>query len=142
VTTVELIVAIVGAVAAVAALWGVFTRFRPRFEARVDERRQAIRLDVANKGRASGRIGDVTVVDGELVGLPCAFAGLSDGYYAAEIDGRSNWFLIIEAIREEGPFPEDAQVRVEWGRGPAKLIAVTQEKDTAYFGMKSKWPPP
>jgi hypothetical protein len=134
------IASVAGALAAVAALWGVFRWFRPTFRARVDERRQAIRLDVANRGRASGWITRVAVIGPDGIHQQTNFAGFTGGQFkAAEVPGRTSWWLIIESTPVAGAFPEHAQVLVE-SRGRRRSIVPEVAAGLSYHGSKSNWP--
>jgi hypothetical protein len=136
------IAAIIGIPAAVAGAIAVFKWFRPEFRARIDGRRQAIRLDVDNKGRASGRIRTVAPVDAELAEIPAEYPGV-DGRdsVSAEIPGRSAWFLIIEAApRESAVFPEDTRVFVRYGRRKERQLELEPAPKVGYWGMNSNWP--
>lgn len=141
--------AVVGAIAAVVgipvgvatAFLGPVKRFRPHAKARIDERRQGIRLDLRNKGRASGRINQVAVVGNGDVELPEArFAGLpGDRFKPAELPARAKRYLIITATPATGAFPPSTRVRVEWGTGKNRTLEPKESKDVAYYGMESDW---
>jgi hypothetical protein len=97
---------VIAALAGTATLLTTIKRFRLKLRATIDARRQAIRLEVASKGRASGWIRDVVAIDGNLRVLDVAFAGLTDeAFKAAELPGHSSWELIINALPSNGPFP-------------------------------------
>jgi hypothetical protein len=131
----------VGAAVAIISLYGVFKWFRPKFRARIDGRRQGIRVDVVNEGRAEGRIRKVALVDEQLGELDARCAGLNDGrFHPAEIPGRSKWFLIIEALRETGAFPMGARILVAWGRRKERLLELEPTENVIYYGLTSDWP--
>jgi hypothetical protein len=135
------IAAIVAAVAGLLALWAVFQRFRLKLDAKFDERRQAIRVEFDNQGRASRFINAVAVVDPKRTEVPATVAGLPDGRFSpTELPGRTSWYLILAADRAAGAFPGQVQVRVEWGRRRTRLISPTTTSGTAYYGLNSKWP--
>ena len=114
--------------------------FRPRFKARIDKRRQAIRLDVKNRGRRTGRVNDVLVINSDTVQIPCEFAGLPEGrFQPADIPGRSLRHLILAAVRARGSFPADAEVKVKWGLDKERTVKPKQN-DAAYYGEDSHWP--
>lgn len=130
---------VVGALAALAGLWGVFRRFRPKFTAKMDGPCQAIRLDVKNAGRNTGRINDVAVVDQDLVELPCEFAGLASGFHPVELSGAAAKYLIIAADRTTGPFSTGVRVRVEWGRRRSRVLEPERDPEARYYGLQSDW---
>ena len=133
---------VVSAVAALAGLYAVLKSFRPRLRARIDGRRQAIRVDVANAGRAGGRISGVAVVRPDMEEVDATFAALPDGRFKpAEIPGRSGgWHLIVGADRQSGGFPDDVLVRVSWGLRGERLLEPEPAPDVSYHGMASQWP--
>jgi hypothetical protein len=140
-TWIGVAVGIVGALAGIAGLWGVFRWFRPAFRARIDERRQAIRLDVTNKGRAGGWIREVAAIDAQRNELDAAFAGLEgERFRPVELPGHTSWWLILAASRANGPFPEATSVLVRWGRGSERTLAPEKTKGVSYYGMNSQWP--
>lgn len=134
----------IGALAGVAALGvgsAALTRFRPSFTARVDRRRQAIRLDVVNRGRATGVVSEVAVIGPTNDELPCDFAGLPDGrFQRAALDGREPKHLIIRARQNTGPFPPDVRVKVVSGRRRTKVLTPLPT-NTSYYGddLLSDW---
>ena len=134
----------VGAVAAIAGvLWNMFRRFRPALRARVDARRQAIRLDVVNDGRAGGWINEVAVTGRDAGDMDATFFDLEGGdFRAAEIPPHSSWYLIIRAARGS-PFPPDAEVYVEWARRGKCSLEPERVATTSYYAdeLKSLWPP-
>jgi hypothetical protein len=135
------IAAIVAAIATPIAWYTVFKRFRPKFQARIDARRQAIRLDVVNKGRAKGRIRKAAAIDETLVEQKAQYGGLKDGvFYPIEVPGKSTRFLIIEASEESGPFPEGVHVLVAWGSRKERQLTLEPTDNVSYYGMKSDWP--
>jgi hypothetical protein len=133
----------VGAVAAVLGLWAVFRRFRPEMTARIDGRRQGIRIDFENRGRAAGRVSRVAIVrGGSMTEVPAEFAGLpEERFRAAELPARSgDWYLIAAAPRTDGAFPEGVRVHARWGLGRRKTIEPEEAPDVGYAGMASQWP--
>jgi hypothetical protein len=144
--TIALIGAIAGVVAALAgviALWAVFRRFKLSIRARIDERRQAIRVDLKNKGRASGQVSEVAVIDQHLVDLDPQFFGLDgDRFRSARLPKQSSWFLIIRDRSANREFPPDARVRVRWGKRKKRDLVPEQVSATSYYGdlLKSEWP--
>jgi len=138
---VALVVGVVGAVVTVIGLHGDFKWFRPKFRARIDGRRQGIRLDVDNRGRAQGRIRKVVLVDEQLDEWHARYAGLGEGcFHPAEIPARSKWFLFIEAPRETGEFPMGIRILVAWGRRKQRLLELEPSESVSYYGRKSDWP--
>lgn len=132
---------VIGAVAAVLGLFAVFKWFRPKFRARSDDRRQAIRLDVVNDGRAAGCIRKAAPVDEQLGELNARYAGLNDGrFHAAEVPARSTQLLIIEALPETGEFPSGTRVLVAWGRRKQRVLDLEPSDGVSYYGMGSDWP--
>jgi hypothetical protein len=132
----------VAAVAAIAALWGVFRWFKPTFRARVDARRQAIRLDVVNDGRAGGWVNEVAVIGRDAGELNATFFDLEGGdFRRGDIPPHSRWHLIIRAPRGN-PFPADAAVLVKWGRRGTRTLIPEATTGTSYYGekLKSQWP--
>ena len=133
------VAAVVAAGAAVASLFA-FKRFRPELRATIDSRRQAIRLEVVSKGRATGWIKDVYAMDSKMHVLSVGFAGLAgEAFKAAEIPTNSSWELILAALPTIGAFPPGTRVRVVWGRGKKRDL-VPAEVDVSYFGLNSRWP--
>lgn len=135
------IAGVVAAIAGIAALWAIFGWFRPQFDAKIDARRQAIRLGVHNKGFATGQVSEVAVINGRRVDLGPEFFGLEEQrFWAAELPKRSAWHLIIRA-RRPTPFPADARVRVRWGKNKVRDL-VPEPQETSYYGpeMTSQWP--
>jgi hypothetical protein len=131
-------VAVVGVV--VSALVAV-TRFRPKFTARIDRRRQAIRVDAVNRGRLEGYVHDVAVVDEHDDEHPCEFAGLPDGRFeTAKLARARTQYLIIRASRTKGPFPDGVRVKVKWGRKRQRSLT-PEPTNTSYYGedLKSDW---
>jgi hypothetical protein len=139
--TIEVVAAVIAAIAAVAGLAAVFTRFKPRFDAKIDKRRQAIRLEVVNKGRRDGRISNVSVIEPQGTEVPSKFAGLSKSkFHSASLSKGDLWALVIEA--EKGsPFAKDIRIFVKWGWGRWRRKELTPEPaDTSYHGTESDWP--
>lgn|GEM_PF-3678875 len=136
------IASVVAAVVAVVALWAIFGWFRPRFDAKVDERRQAIKLEIDNKGFVSGQVNEVAVINGRNVDLEPKFFGLDDErFWAAELPRRSSWRLIMRA-RRGNPFPEDARVRIRWGNNKERAVVPEHMNGKSYYGpqVTSQWP--
>lgn len=132
---------VVSAVVGFAALYAVFKWFRPKFVARIDERRQAIRLDVVNNGRAAGRVRKVAPVDKQSVELDARYAGLKDSRFVpAEISGHSTWLLILEAQPQTGAFPPGTRLLVAWGRRKQRALKLESTHGVSYHGMESDWP--
>jgi hypothetical protein len=142
-----LIATVVGAIAAVVAaaltVWAALRRFRPKIRARIDERRQAIRLDIRNKGGASGQISDLAVIDTNHIDLDPEFFGLADGHFrSARLEPHHSYKLIIRARKESGEFPPNVRVRIGWGKGKIRDFFPTQIKGISYYGPmeRSEWP--
>jgi len=143
---------IIGGIAAVLALKGVFARFRPSFSAAIDANRQAIRLDVANRGGKPGRINSVGVVGADWeTSMPSKFATLPDGkFHSAELKPGAERHLIVMAGRDSGPFSPEAIVYVRWGnrkerywqRPRRAYLEPVQVTDVSYYGEDSDWPTP
>lgn len=125
------VVAIVAMV--VSAVVGL-QRFRPTFEVAVDERRQAIRLDVVNKGRASGSINSVAVIAPGGMELPAEFPDFRDGKftsYQLTNDKAVQW--TIKAVKDSGSFPADARVLIGWGKGKQRTVTPKHKSDVSYY---------
>jgi hypothetical protein len=139
---------LIGAIAAVivvpggiAAALAYFKLFRPKFRARIDGRRQAIRLDVDNKGRGGGRIRTVAAIDAGRGEINAEYPGVSGGSAAAEIPGRSTWFLILEASPRDGAvFPEGVRVLVRYRRRTERELELEPAPGVSYWGVPSDWP--
>jgi hypothetical protein len=134
-------IAAVATAAVASAAIVVVPRFRPTFGAYVDARRQGIRLDVVNKGRAAGLVSSVAVVDGKDIEIDARFAGLAKGKFApAQLQPRASYFLTIEAVKKNGPFPDDARVKVVWGKAKKRTLVPESVGDRAFYGDESNWP--
>lgn len=117
-------------------------RFRPDFAAQIDAERQAIRLDVKNKGRASGQVRLVAVVDVDGTEHSAQFAGLPEGkFHSAWLGGRETRHLIIAADKGSGAFPSGVGVRVEWGKDGEEVLPLVPVAHLMH-GLESNWPPP
>jgi hypothetical protein len=132
----------VGIIAVIVAIATAFVRFRPKFEARIDGNRQAILLNVRNKGRLDGRVNAVSVLasDGRLAIPNIVFPGLSDGkFHSGQISHKQSRSLVINA-EKENPFPDSIKVFVKWGSGRSRLITPKLMPEISYYGTESNWP--
>jgi hypothetical protein len=113
--------------------------FRPQCSAEVDGNRDAVRVQIRNKGRAPGVISDVAVVDDRGLDLDWPrFNGFRDGAYrATRLPGLDMMQLIIEAP-EEHKFELAQKVFVEWGDSTTLALAPV---DVGLFGLDSILPP-
>ncbi len=112
-------------------------RFQPRIEAAIDERRQAIRLDVTNDGEAEGSVSDVAVVDARRQ-LPATFPCYRGGEFErTSLGSREHVMVIVHAVPPT-TFPDDARLRVRWSGG--KDYFVPKHKDQHYYGLKPQLP--
>jgi hypothetical protein len=119
------IAAWIGAAAAVLAIGIPFwvLRFRPRFSAKLDERRQGIRLVVDNRGRGSGRVNEVIVVNDVRDAVPSKFPDFPSGRFAPlDVPGRTKHELTIVAAKERGAFAPDVRLVIRWGRRETELV--------------------
>lgn len=131
--------AVVGVLLTIA---GLIVRFRPKFDVAIDGRRQAIRVEVSNKGRLKGRINKVSVLDSRDLEVPSSeFAGLPKGeFHSGQISRKEVRSLVINAEKGKA-FPKDVRVFVKWGLRGKREIPPTKT-DVSYYGTKSDWPPP
>jgi hypothetical protein len=96
------------------------TGFRPGFTCRIDEKRQAIELRVANRGRAAGKIQRVLVVrpaanETELHAVRVDHEGKSARNFGPwDLPPFASMRLILRAVKP-APFQEEDLVKVEWG---------------------------
>jgi hypothetical protein len=115
------------------------SRFRPKPTARVDARREAIELRVANRGRGAGVIHHVAVVDRKQLAVPISVEGFSNGVFTpVGLPSFSAMRLIIMAPKG-ATFTDENRVKVEWWDG-SKIIEPLHV-DVGLYGLKSVLPP-
>ena len=116
------------------------SRFRPKATARLDGRREAIEVRVANRGRGGGVIHHVAVIDANHLAVPsCSFEGFDNGDFTpTSLPSFSAMRLIIMAP-EDGPFTVENRVKVEWWDGAAVIKPLPV--DVGLYGLKSVLPP-
>jgi hypothetical protein len=118
--------------------WWV-SRFRPKMTARIDARREAIELRVVNRGRGTGVIHRVAVIDRKQFVLPISVEGFSNGAFTpVALPSFSAMHLIIMASND-ATFTAEIRVKVEWWDG-AKMIEPLHV-DVGLYGLKSVLPP-
>jgi hypothetical protein len=113
--------------------------FRPVIHAEIDPRGQAIRLQVRNKGRGSGVIDDVTVVEGEFAVKDVRFEGFPDQAFDPLSIPAFTEIRIIIMAPDDGSFPLNDLVKVHWG-GKSKFVRPTPVK-VGLWGLRSILPP-
>lgn len=134
--------AAVGAAALVLTAIGLIVRFRPKFDVAIDERRQAIRVNISNRGRLEGRINEVSILGSGDLEIPSSeFEGLPNGkFHSGRISRKEARSLVIKAEKEKA-FPEGIRVFVKWGLRGKNEILPRQETDISYYGERGSWPP-
>lgn len=130
-----------GVVLVVLAIIGLVVRFRPRFDAAIDGRRQAIRLKVSNKGRLEGRINGVSVLDSEDHEVPSEFASLPNGRFRSGRVAHGETRSLVIKAKKPTLFAEGVRVFVQWGHRGKKEIVPEQKRDISYYLEESDWPP-
>jgi len=135
--------ATLGLFGAAFAVWQFWAQgFRPRCAARIDVARQAIRLQISNRGRADGVIGRVVLVDAE--GFAIQPGPLIDGYpsgnfTATTLPAHAAIQLMIGKPQSRAALPEGVLVKVDWGTGEAVLTP--KPVKVGYAGLPSVLPP-
>jgi hypothetical protein len=112
--------------------------FRVKARAEVEPAREALRVRLANRGRASGVITRVVVTDQRGVEHPgYEFRGFEGGRFVPrELPGRSGMELVIHTGARK--FTNKDQARVDWGT-TTKIVAVTPV-DVGLWGLDSVLP--
>ncbi len=135
--------AFLGIVVAIFAVWHVrMNGFRPRCTAKIDARRQAMLLQVQNRGRVDGEIAGIELLDasGAASRRLLVVEGYKDGRFeATALPARAVMRLIIKPPAALDSFPPRTYVRVVWVTG-AKAISPAQEYGVDYAGMTSALP--
>ena len=97
--------------------------FRPRFTVLIDQRREAVQVQIANRGRAPGVIKTVALVQGDdptKAEIDAEVRGFDDRFSPIMLPGLSPMTIVLR-VPESAPkgvaFPEDAEVQIEWGAG-------------------------
>lgn len=131
------------ALGALFAIWQFWVQgFRPRCKAKIDARRQAMLLQIKNRGRADGVIGRVVVIDENGLAIEPAppIDGYPSGAFSATIlPAYVAMRLIIGLPSGLAAFPEKVRVKVDWGSGE-KLMRPKQVR-VGYAGLPSVLPP-
>jgi hypothetical protein len=116
--------------------------FRPHCSVRIDARRQAIRLQIRNRGRANGAIERIVIVDpaGFAINPAASIAGYEGGNFKpTTLPGLSAMSLIITPPLGTTVFPEGVRVKADWGTG--ETTKLPQPVDVGYAGLPSVLPP-
>ena len=121
------------------------TGFRPRFGCRIDEKRQAIELRVANRGRAAGKIQRVLVVrpavdETELHAVRIEHDGRNATSFGPwDLPPFASMRLILRAVKR-APFQEDDLVKVEWGADDELVIVPERAVGVSLYTKPSALP--
>jgi hypothetical protein len=129
----------------VASLAGWHVRmngFRPRCTAKIDARRQAMLVQLQNRGTVDGEIVRIELLD--VSGLASrrvlVVEGYNDGRFeATALPARAAMRLIIKPPADLDSFPARTYIRVVWIAG-VKALAPRQDDDADYAGMASTFP--
>jgi hypothetical protein len=112
-------------------------RFRPRIEAAIDGRRQAIRLEITNEGEGEGSVSDGGVVDAHRE-LPATFPCYRDGEFERTPLGSLEHAMVVIHAIPPTPFPEDVRLRVRWSGGMDHLVP--EEPGESYYNLRPQLP--
>jgi hypothetical protein len=129
----------------VASLAGWHVRmngFRPHCAAKIDTRRQAMLLQVQNRGSVDGEITRIELLDASGLASRRAVVveGYNDGRFeATALPARAAMRLIIKPPVDLDSFPPRTYIRVVW-IGGVKALAPPQDDDADYAGMASTLP--
>jgi hypothetical protein len=133
--------ATLGLFGAAFALWQFAAQgFRPRCRVKIDVKRQAILLQIRNRGRAGGVIARIVVVDANGLALQPAppIDGYSSGFTATTLPANAGMRVIIMHPNNISRFPDGVRVKVDWGTG--QTLLTPEPVDVGYAGLPSVLP--
>jgi hypothetical protein len=136
--------AALGVLGAIITIWQwTMTRFRPKLSSRIDSQREAIELWIVNKGRASGIIDRVQILQSDKrIERRARFESFpGNEYRSLSLPAMASIRIVIQAP-PGATFDAGIQVLVGVGRTEPKIITPAEvTSGLGLYGLKSVLPP-